>query len=586
MTGITPLDFDQIKESLKTFLKGQDRFKDYDFEGSNMSVMLDILAYNTFQNAFYKNMAINEAFLDTAQLRETVVSHAKTLNYTPRSRKSSRAFLNVVLTVPNSPPFVVIPAKTQFNANLGGKNYTFTNQNAVTVRPTNGVYSAIGVEVSEGKFQQEIFDTRISTRYILSNKNVDTSSIRVFIRATEQDTAETEYTFDTTIFGNSPDSTVFYVQAANDIQYELVFGKNSFGKEPEVGNIIRVEYRITSGTEANGITQFTPTSTIGGYSASITVNKKSEGGAEQEDIESVRFFAPRYTQLQDRAITEGDYQILLKQRFPEIQAVSVFGGDELVPPRFGRVVIAVDTASADGVSETNRITYTNFLKERMPLSIEPIITNPDFIFLEVTSHVRYNSKRGSLSAGDLAVKVTDNIVTYVDQNLKDFKSVLRFSRLSSIIDSSDQNILSNDLEIRPILLLTDSLLSQTRIDILFGNELEIGPLLQSGKPIGPQKTAIESSPFVYKNQTVFLIDDGDGNIHIVKSKDNSFVFVERNAGRLFYDNGRVILSKLNVQSYSGDGIKLYGRTKKQLVESRQSRLLRVNHSDINITVIG
>ena len=337
-TPITELDFAQVKENLKTFLKNQERFKDYNFEGSNMNVMLDVLAYNTFQNNFYTNMALNEMFLDSAQLRDTVVSHAKTLNYVPHSRTSARAVINLALSVTDAPSFVTIPSKTRFIAQCGSKSFNFYNLEAITIIPQNNVYRASGINIYEGAWATDYFrvtgDSR--QRYVLSNANVNTDTIRVYVKDNAVDAAFNEFTLRNTVHGINSLDHVFYIQGAEDEKYEIVFGKNTFGSEPVADNMIMVEYLVTSGEEANGINSFAPAGNIQGYPATLALVSVSEGGAEKESIESIKYYAPKSIQVQDRAVTASDYEILLKSRFPEIQAISVYGGEELDPYPFHR----------------------------------------------------------------------------------------------------------------------------------------------------------------------------------------------------------------------------------------------------------
>lgn len=584
---ITQLDFDQIKTNLKGYLKGQDRFKDYNFEGSNMAVLLDVLAYNTFQNNFFTNMAINEMFLDSAQLRGSVVSHAKTLNYTPRSRISSAAKLNVTLATTGNPTFVTIPPKTKFTARCGNKTFSFYTDISYTITPVNGVYTYYGVSVYEGTYVNEYFNVVTSTdKFKLTNSNVDISSIRVYVKDSIDDQTETEFVQRTTIFGAASTDNVFYVQAYDEDKYQLIFGLDNFGVQPKNGNIIRVEYRVANGEEANGITSFSPASTISGFPATCTLAAASEGGAEKESIESIKYFAPKSLQVQDRAVTESDYEILLKAKFPEIQAISVYGGEELNPPRYGRVVVAVDVTGADGVSENNKAKYASFLHARSPIAIEPIIVSPQFMYMSVATKVYYDTKMTASASGDIAQLVANAISEFNTVNLNDFKSTFRTSKLQSAIDAADAHILSNDIEVYPIIPLNPVLNQKNVYDVTFANPLVLDQHIEIGEAIANHRPAIKSSSFTYNGTTGFIMDDGAGQLNIIKLIGSSFNYLLKNVGIVDYETGRVVIRNLNVSAYTGSEIKLYGRTRVPTITSPKNRILTIRDADVVIDVVG
>ena len=589
-TSITELDFSQIKDNLKTFLQGQDRFKDYNFEGSNMNVFLDVLAYNTFHNNFYANMAINEMFLDSAQLRESVVSHAKGLNYIPRSRTGARARVNLALSVNDSPAFVTIPSKTKFNAQCGSKTFTFYNTSAVTIYPLNNAYTYTNLEIIEGSWVTESFEVLGDTneRFILSNDGINTGVVKVYIKANAAATTSDEYVLRNSIFGVEPTAKAFYLQAAEDNKYEIIFGQDKFGAQPIAGNVINVEYMVTNGEEANGITSFALPTNINGYPTNVTLAVASEGGAERESIESIKYYAPRSIQVQDRAVTASDYEILLKTRYPEIQAVSVYGGEELNPPRYGRVVIAVDVQDADGVSENNKRTYAAFLRERSPVSIEPLVISPEFMYLSVNTTVYFNTKTTALGESDIRSKVTTALQNYSDTYLNDFKIRFKQSNLSSAIDASDPNIISNDIEVLPIIPLNPTLNIANNFDVSFGNELVRDQRVVPGEIYATHKPAIRSSTFTFRGQSCLIKDDGLGVLTIIRLQGDSFVVVNGNIGSVDYATGRVVIRNLNVSSYIGSEIKLFGRTVAQTITAPKSRILsiRANTSDVNVNVVG
>ena len=592
-TPITELDFFAAKEALKGYLKGQAQFKDYDFDGSNMNVLLDVLSYNTYMNNFYTNMAYSEMFLDSAQTRQSVISHAKELNYLPRSCVSAAAkvqidFDTTVNNVKQTPSFIVVPKNTKFTGRQGNNRFTFSTDRSYTVTQIDDIYCISGVSIYEGKLVTEYYTVTGSStqRFILNNTDVDTSSISVMVRASSAaDSASTEYTARENIFGVTDVDPVFYIQPTDSDSYEITFGKNAFGKQPVVNNVVEVSYRISSKDAPNGIKTFT-SENISGYKVTITTIANADGGNDRETNESIKFFAPKSIQIQDRAVTESDYEILLKNRFPEIQAISVYGGEELTPPRFGRVVVAVDVQNAEGVSDNNKNTYYEFLKERCPIGIEPIIMSPEFMFLNVDAKVYYNTKTTTASESDIRTAVKNAILSYSDTNLSDFKKTFRFSKLGYQIDNADANILSNDTEVLAIIPINPVLNTTTSYVLNFRNSLIIDHPLTAGEILADHKPAIKSSQFTYNGRTAFIQDDGRGVLQIIRSTTTGFVYLNRNIGSVNYATGRVVITKLNVSAYNGSDLKIYGRTLSKDIVAPKDRIITIRDSDINISVFG
>jgi hypothetical protein len=572
-------------------MKGQNQFKDYDFEGSNLSMLFDVLAYNTYQNNFYANMAISEMFMDTAQLRDSVVSHAKELNYLPRSYTSASAKIAVRLNVPYPyPASVVIPAKTKFQAKCGNKTFTFYNPDAAIVDNVNNTFIYNNLEVFEGSYLTEAYiATGLNTqRFVISNKKVDTSSIRVTVKSTASDATGTTYMPKADIFNVTATDKVFYIQPYFGDQYEITFGQNVFGASPISGNVVIIEYRMTDGADANGITSITSTGTIGGYTSSISLNTTSSGGTYIESTESIKYFAPKSIQVQDRAVTKSDYEILLKNKFPEIQAVSAYGGEEEDPPLYGKVIIAVDVNNAFGVSENSKTRYYDYLKDRVPLGITPVVESAKFMYLSVTTDVYFDVRKTSLSPATIKTMVANTISTYSNANLSDFKKTFRYSNFTSAIDSTDSSIVSNDTTVLGLLTLNPTLNVDNNYVLFFSNGLIIDHPLTAGEIVSTHKPAIQSSPFTYQgNSAAFLQDDGLGTINIIANKaSGGFVYLNKNAGSVNYYTGKVIIKKLNVSAYSGADVKIYARTALKDIASPIDRIVTIRPDDVTINVHG
>lgn len=373
------LDFTTIKSNLKTYLKNNSAFKDVDFEGSNINVLIDLLSYNTYLNSFYTNMVASEMFLDSAQLRDSVVSHAKSLNYTPRSFVSSKADIQLNITPSTTVSNIVVPKGTSFTSRVGSNTYTFsTDSNLILNSSVGGTFSA-NVELYEGFYVTDTFVfnySNTSQRFILSNPTIDTTSLSVTVI---EDNGDSTLSFSKAenLVGITSTSKTYFLQAAENQQYEIVFGNNVFGRKPKDGSVVIAEYRNCSGELSNGASLFRNDGNIDGHSnVSIVTINNSSGGSVSEDIESIRFNASRNFQIQSRAVTSTDYESILKSNFPEIESISAYGGEELIPPKFGKVYIAVDIQNADGVPLNRIRAYSQFLKDKTPLSIDTVFITP------------------------------------------------------------------------------------------------------------------------------------------------------------------------------------------------------------------
>lgn len=588
--NFTKLDFEELKSDLITYLRSQDKFKDYDFSGSNLNVLLDILSYNTWKNNFYTNMAISEMFLDSAKLRQSIVSHAKELNYLPRSMSSAKTLLNVTFSVPegDSPATVIIPARTPFIARCNSKNYTFYNEDSVVITPNNGVYQYNGLEVFEGRYINEYYEINSlrDQELIINNDSVDISSVRVYVADNSEDGAEEhEFVYKDNIYGVGNTDKVFYLEPHFDGLYRIRFGQGVFGADPVAGNVVRILYRVTLGDRANGIANFGAQDDIGAYPISVENQTRTEGGADRESNESIKFFAPKSIQVQNRAITEEDYTILLKNRFPEIQAVSVFGGEELFPPQYGRVVVTVDVNNADGVSEATKDRISSYLSDKTPIGVEPIITTAKFMYAQLTTTVSYNINGTSKSKGDIENLVRDAISNYSYTKLEDFRKKLRYSKLVQAIDDSDPSILSNNTVVNPIIVLQPVLNKSTYFTVQFGNELDPDTTF-SLNVINSYVPTVCSSNFIVGGKTVSIMDNGNGDLYLISQKNGVRSIVYSNIGKVDYTTGDIRLDALTISGYTGNGIKIYARMKNADISTPKNRILSILDEDVKVSVIG
>jgi len=591
-TPITELDFDSIKSQFKTYLQTQTQFKDYNFEGSNMSALLDVLSFNTFQNNYYTNMAMNEMFLDSAVLKNSIVSHAKELNYIPRSRKSAKAVVQVTITDENqTESTITIPTYTTFSANYQGDLFTFvTNQTYVARRTAPNVYVADNVEIFEGSmlasFQREgfIVDADGVLRVQLTNDEVDTDSIVVFVDAEETEDRNI-FTRANTIYGVKPDDKVFYLEPYLDNRYAVYFGKNEFGLQPEEFEDVRVRYRITSGETANGADAF-GTSFIEGATINVTTISAAAGGLERESMESIRYFAPKALSVQERAVTTKDYEILLQQAFPEITAVSAYGGEDLDPPQFGRVAISVYLDSETTlISSTLANTYINYLSEKSPLGIEPIFVQTKFIYADVVADIVYTNKSTEKSKDELEALVRSTINSYSENTLEDFNTKLRASKLAAQVDAIDTALLSTGLTVMPIIDWSPILNNRETPIFNFETELVKPYPFREANGFKEYKPAVKSTPFDIDGTCVYIQDDGAGNLMLITDDITNPVVFKPIAGTVDYKLGLVKLNAIEVEAFDGSSIKIMVRAKSSTYQAPKGRVFIIRDEDVQVNMV-
>jgi len=585
--NLVDLDFNLLKTSLKSHLSSQPKFQDYNFDGSNMSVLLDVLTYNTYLNTFYMNMVASEMFLDTAQLRDSVVSHAKELNYNPRSFRSAQANLNISITPSTTVSSVVIPAKTGFTSRVGSNTFNFVTKESISItNSTNGSFLANNVTIYEGSYVTDTFvknNTIPNQRFLLNNPTIDTTSIEISV--SENSGANTyTYTQGYSLFGLYSNTNVFFVQPAENEQYEIVFGDDISGRSPKNGAIIKVTYRVCSGELPNGASGFVNNSSIDGHSViRITVNSEAMNGSVSESINSIKFNAPRSFQTQERAITESDYEILLTREFPEIQAIAVYGGEKENPPQYGKVFVSVDITNSNGIPDVKKTIYNNYLKDKVPLGISTEIVNPQFIYLRVDTAVNYNYNITTLSQNQLSTKVLAAITNFNNVYLNKFNANFRYSNFVTMIDNADQSILNNDTAVFPYYLLTLDAGVSTDFNFSFNTEVLITTPSDAVHLISADN-GVFSSAFVVNGLSCMLEDDGLGNLRVVST--SAITHTEKfKVGTIDYETGAVLINKLKVDSYEGSGIKLYIKPTSKDYSTSLKNILTINSSDVTVNMV-
>lgn len=465
--NVTELDFDQIKENLKNFMKSQSQFNDYDFEGSGLNVLMDILAYNTHYNAMLAHFSLNEAFLDSAQIRGNVVSRAGLLGYVPRSVLASRATANLVVDVSNYqstlPSTLIVERGTKFNSVVDGVSYTFSalqSQTANLVEEGDSkTYTFSEIIIGQGIFKYLSYrvDNDIENqKFQLSNSNADTSSLRVRVQQNQDSNSYDSYTQFTTLQTIDSTSQVYHSQENSSGYFQIYFGDGIIGKKPINDNIVTLDYLITDGEAANGANAFTLTTDFpylsGNYATNVTTITPATGGTQAETTESIRFNAPITFQAQDRAVTAQDYVAIIQRNFANIESISTWGGEDQIIPDYGKAYVSIKPLIGNTLTESEKIEIKNILRNKNTVSIEPVIIDPEFTNIELDVIFKYNPALTSRSQSALESLVKDTILDYNFNQLNKFDGVFRHSELLSLVDNSDPAITSST--IRPFMYKT------------------------------------------------------------------------------------------------------------------------------------
>jgi hypothetical protein len=487
---VTELDFDTIKQNLKTYLKAQSEFTDYDFEGSGLNVLLDILAYNTHYNAYYMNMVANEAFMDTALLRDSVISHAKVLGYIPYSRKTPRATLNfTVATTSNTPATLTVPKGFTFLSNeIDGISYNFVTLSETIVTKSNTNFTLLDLPIYEGQLvtYNYTYDQQTNPKQIFAvpDSDVDISTISLTVQSSSSNTAIETFALASDSGNVTTTAPVFYLQEDRGEKYSIYFGNNVIGKAITNGNIVSLSYLITNGTAANKANNFVATGTLadslGNSQTNFTIDPVGEaaGGAERESVDEIKFAAPLQFTTQNRLITFNDYASYIKKNYPAVDSVSVWGGEDETPPVFGRVFVSLKPKQNYYLSDTEKQRIIDeIITPKAVVAVQTIIRDPEFLYLLVNSDVSYDPKKTILSADQLRTAIRNSILNYKTQNLDKFDSKFILSRLQDAIDNTDANsIIGSQTVIKLQKRFRPSLNTNQSYNILFGAPLHRGTI--------------------------------------------------------------------------------------------------------------
>lgn len=591
---VTELDFFQIRENLKTYLKAQTKFQDYDFEGSGMSVLLDVLSYNTTYNAINANMAMNEIFLDSAQLRNNVVSHSKMLGYVPRSVTSSFAYLDLTVNSPTgTPSTLTIQRGTEFSSTVDGSQYTFTVLESQSISPTAGVYKFENLKINEGilkTFSYTVDSFDLLQYFTIPDANVDTASLVVKVKPNSSSTSFDVYTIARNFVDITSTTKAYFLQESKDGKYEVYFGDGIVGKNLEAGNVVELEWLSTNGVLANGASAFTLSSTVQGNSnVTVDVLYKAAGGGDREDIDSIKFNAPLSYISQNRVVTPEDYKAAIINNYPNIETVSVWGGEENDPPDYGKAYISIKPKNAEALTVNEKqFIRDQILKTRNVVSITPELVDPEYTYIKLEVYFKYDPNLTNKTAGELRQVVSDVISNYNDNELKKFDGVFRHSKLSRLIDAADPSILNSTVRVYMQKRLVPTIGSAQKYTLTFSS-----PLYASDS----NEKVLTSTAFTYNGFTQYIQDlpqtstngvvvsDASGThlLQIYRMVGDVKQITVQDAGYLNAADGIVVITNFNPSAYDGSYISITAQPNSNDIAPKRNQLLQIDMTLSTIT---
>ena len=555
---VTELDFDLIKSNLKNFLKAQTEFKDYDFEGSGMSILLDTLAYNTHYLGFNANMLANEMFLDSATLRSSIVSHAKTLGYEVSSCRAPKATINISLTTTDSTK--TMPAGTAFNTTVDGTSYQFVTTSDVTGSNSGNAVNFDSTEIYEGTYvttKYTVDSSNVEQRFLLADNRADTTTLTVKVQNSSSDSTSVTYTRATDISQLTSTSTVYYLQEVEVGKFEVYFGDGVVSKALTDGNIVVLSYVVTNKSEANGASSFSNSAAIDGVtSITTTLVAAASGGAESESLTSIKLNAPLDYSSQGRAVTTEDYKVYVRKLFANTQAVSVWGGEDgsydtstgvSDTPEYGKVFISVKSTTGLNLSDAQKTQLVTDLRKYKVSSVTPVVVDAETTFLILGVSFAYDSNSTTETKGGLESLINDTITSYNNNDLKNFDNPFRHSKLTGQIDDADDSILNNTVTVTLAKFITPSLSSQSSFIVNFANAL-FNP--HSGHNADAGGIIASTGFFLGGTTEYFFDDDGAGNLRIYSLVAGARVYFDSAAGTIDYAKGTITINPLTITAIS------------------------------------
>ena len=580
---VNSLDFDDIKSNLKDFLRAQDKFQDYDFEGSSFSILLDILAYNTHYNSLYTNLAVNEMFLDSASKRASVVSLAKMLGYVPNSATCAKALVNATITAPTyNPDVVTLPANQPFLTSIDGVSYTFYNTSDVTTVAAGGLYTFNDVELIEGIPLQYSYYIKPGQRYIVPNSNVDLTTLKVKVRETATDDTFIVYTRAETITDLDSNTKSYFVKELDDGLYEVYFGDGVIGFKPTDGNYLTLEYFVSSLEGPNGSNSFSYAGTaLLGSGLTVVASTAALGGSSPETVESIKYNAPRLFAAQNRAVTTEDYKSLIYKNFPQADSIVVWGGEDNDPPVYGKTFICIKPTDSNKLTEAQKdYIKTNVVAPKSIVSITPEFVDPEYFNVQVDVTAYYNAKVSDKTPAQLETIIRDSIYGYDDSNLKKFDGVFRYSQLVRLIDQSDQAIVNNTTKILVRREFTPryNLSSEYKLNM-------INPIFNSTIPA---ESVLSTGFYIPNSANIHYIDDdGQGNLRMFyfDANQNKFI-VNPKIGEVNYTKGTLIVRNLTITSMADAKFEFILKPESYDVVTAYNQIVQIDRQYLKVKVVN
>jgi hypothetical protein len=579
---VTELDFNNIRENLKEFLRGQSTFSDYDFDGSALSTLIDVLAYNTHYNALYTNMAINEMYLDSASKRNSIISIGNNFGYLPRSARSSRVNLTVTVTIPNSQiPVRVLPAFSAFNTILNNTSYTFYTLQDYTAPLNGNTYTFQNVIAYQGEPQTMLFScTEENQKFMLPHKNIDISTIILTVSDTAEVKEYERYAIADNIMQLNATSKVYFLKEMDDQFYQLSFGVNNVGKPILPGNIVEMSYLTTAKDAANGASVFSYASSVQGGTVSVIAMARSFGGMQEESKEEIRLNVSQSFFDQDRAITAADYSAIVKRYYDDIDSISVWGGEDNSPPQYGKVYLCIKPASGPLLTSVEKSFITeSIIKAKGVVTIVPEIVDPTYIELDLSTTVYYNPNNTSRSREQLKVAVIQAIEKYNQDYLEKFDGAFRYSKFSAMVDNVDQSISSNITKFR----LFCEIVPKYNVASTYTLNL-VNPIYTEGVP---EESFLSTGFYIDSTDKVYYMDDdGVGNIRLfnIVAGTNEKVFFG-NVGTINYSKGLISVRGLTITNLLEPNLYFKVKTSSYDVLSVRNQIVTIPEDRINVNVL-
>jgi len=555
-TKFTNLDFDQIRAQIKDYLRANSNFTDFDFEGSNFSVLIDTLAYNTYITAFNSNMIVNESFLDSATLRENVVSLARNIGYVPRSRSAAKASVTIEVETDVDTPTLTLVEGLVCVGSVSNTNYIFSIPESITATVKNGKATFSSIDIYQGTFLKNLFtvDGSLDQRFILNNSFIDTSTIIAKVKGAGETGEGRQYSLVDNILNVVSTSETFLIQEVQDEKYELLFGDGYFGKKLENNSVVTVSYIVTDGTEGNGASSFafsgrvvdSVNSVVAPTNVTLTTNNASANGGDIESVDSIKYFAPRLYSSQYRAVTARDYEAIIQSIYPNTESVSVVGGEELDPPQFGNVIISIKPKNGDYVSDFDKHNILTKLKNYALSGINQQIVDLKVLYVEIDSAVYYNNSQVS-NVNDLKSDITSTLNTFSTSTINKFGGRFKYSKLCQTIDNVDNAITSNITRVRIRRNLKALINQSAQYELCFGNKFHKNPAGFNIKSTG-FTLASRIGTFYFTD-----VPNPTGNMGIISVVKEDLLTGEKivevkSAGTVDYEKGEIIINTLNITS--------------------------------------